>query len=89
MQGIEFETDQSFSPGASTTPGTKKTIFGRLLMNVGITDQATANYVLLGIAAIFFGVSIFIYAGILREPEKDWSLDTRAAIEMQQAQYLK
>ncbi len=57
----------------------------RLLASVGVADSATANYILLGVAAIFFGITIFLYAGVFAEPVKDWSLDARALMEMQGA----
>ncbi|KKS58516.1 MAG: hypothetical protein UV24_C0021G0012 [Candidatus Nomurabacteria bacterium GW2011_GWA2_42_41] len=36
-----------------------------ILSKVGISDPMTANYVLIGIAVVFFGITIFMYAGLL------------------------
>lgn len=76
MEGIEFETDQGSTTTYSTTP--KQSGMLKLLGKVGINDATTASFILLGITAALFGVAIFLYAGILGEPAKDWSLDARA-----------
>jgi hypothetical protein len=67
MQGIEFEEDSSFSrlsPRASQIPSGKPSFMLRALKKVGVIDKTTANFILLGVAVIFFGVAIFLYAGI-------------------------
>jgi len=51
------------------------------MVRIGFADNATANLVLLSFAALLFGTAIFLYAEILVEPEKDWSLDARAILE--------
>lgn len=85
MQGIEFETDQSSpTPSSPLQPSPQKQAgMVRLLLNLGIADANTANFILLGIAAIFFGVAIFLYAGILGEPQIDHVAKSRAALIMQ------
>ncbi|MEK7568807.1 MAG: hypothetical protein AAB497_01700 [Patescibacteria group bacterium] len=87
MQGIDFEDDRNFSGISSRIPvqTAKPSFMMRLLASVGVADSATANYILLGVAAIFFGITIFLYAGVFAEPVKDWSLDARALMEMQGA----
>lgn len=70
MQGIEFEEDRNFS-GLSTQaqqrPAPKQSLIMGLVAKMGITDTATANYILLGVAMLFFGIAIFLYAGVLGE----------------------
>lgn len=70
MQGIEFEEDKNFQgSNVATPPDTieKKGFIIDFLAKAGITDKSTANLILLGVAAIFFGITIFLYAGILGE----------------------
>lgn len=89
MQGIEFEEDRSFSgpsKTASQVPAEKPSLVMGLLEKMGIADKTTANFILLSVAAIFFGITIFLYSGILAKPEKDWSLDARAILEAQKYQ---
>ena len=85
MQGIEFETDQT-SRVASTshyvTPK-KESMMVRLLAKVGIEDTITANFVLLGIVGLMFGITIFLYAGILGESKIDRAAEARAIQLMQ------
>lgn len=87
MQGIDFEDDRNFSGISSQIPAQREglSLVMGLLAKMGIADKATANFILLGVAAIGFGVTIFLYAGALVEKEKDWSLDTRAILEMQRS----
>ena len=68
MQGIEFEEDKNLAglkPVAYQTPATRNGIILKLVEKAGIEDKTTANVILLGIAAIFFGITIYLYAGIL------------------------
>lgn len=81
MQEIEFETDKGYDAGSANAQS--KSMMVRWLANIGITDTAMANYILIGMAGIFFGVTIFLYADALSEPAKDWSLDARVIREMQ------
>lgn len=70
MQGIEFEEDnnlQGLKAQTVSTPVAKDGFIIRLLAKAGIADKSTANLILLGIAAIFFGITIYLYAGILGE----------------------
>lgn len=85
MQGIDFEDDRNLSGLATRVlvQTAKPSFMMRLLTRVGVEDTAVANYILLGVAAIFFGITIFLYAGVFTEPAKDWSLDARAILEMQ------
>lgn len=87
MQGIEFETDQSPVVEYQNTTQ-KRSGMMRLLGKLGIDDPILANFVLLGLAAIFFGVAIFLYAGILVEPKKDWSLDAKV-LQQRAQQYVR
>lgn len=86
MQGIEFETDKSYAPSSYAqqgTPSQQAPMMARWLMGIGITDLATANYVLIGMTGVGLGVTIFLYANALAEPKKDLSLDARAILIMQ------
>lgn len=85
MQNIEFETDKSYPAGAYTSGEVaREPMMVRWLAKVGITDTSLANYILIGVAGIFLGVTVFLYANVLSEPAKDWSLDARIIMEMQQ-----
>lgn len=74
MQGIEFEEDKSYQINtgnqgqriSTSRPG----IMMRMVYKFGIDDPATANLILLGMAALFFGIAIFLYAGISSGPEQ-------------------
>ncbi len=81
MQGIEFEEDkdhQGLKAKTFETVSVKQGSIMRLMERIGFTDKSTANLVLLGIVALLFGAAIFLYAGILVEPAKNWSLDSGA-----------
>lgn len=89
MQGIEFEDSKDFQglkvrevPHAVE----KQSFMMGLLEKAGVEDKTTANFILLSIAAIGFGIATFLYAGILTEPAKDWSLDAKAAMMAQKMQ---
>lgn len=82
MQGIEFETDNTSSSTQKNTTTQKTSMLVQWLLKFGVKDTTTANYILLGTAGIFLGATIFIYAGLLGEPEKDMSLDARAVLIM-------
>lgn len=78
MQGIEFETEQSPSSKSSQREA-KQSFMVRFLMKLGVPDVVTANYILLGIATLFFGIAIFLSRGMFREsqpvmptPEGQW-----------------
>lgn len=86
MQGIEFEEDNSYrqinkATGQAQGEGPKQSILTKLVFKLGVTDPTVANYVLLGIAAIFFGVTIFLYAGALNGHKYDPSIDARVILE--------
>lgn len=87
MQGIDFEDDRNFSGISSQVPAqsAEPSFMMGVLAKIGVMDKTTANLVLLGVAAIGLGVTIFLYAGALGEKKKDWSLDARAIMEMQRA----
>lgn len=70
MQGIEFEEGNnlhSLKAKTLSTPVAKQGFLMGLVEKTGIADKTTANFILLGIAMIFFGITIFLYAGILGE----------------------
>mgnify|MGYP001613080673 CR=1 FL=1 len=68
MQGIEFEEDKNYQglKAQALAPVMEKQGFiMKLVMKTGVTDRATVNLILLAVAAIFFGITIYLYAGIL------------------------
>ena len=68
MQGIEFEEEKSFNTPPivhSKEPTGRPSLILGLLIKIGVSDRTTANIILLGIALVFFGITIFLYAGIL------------------------
>lgn len=72
MEGVEFDLDpnqgaRDFSRHVSAVKTRPSFLIG-LLAKMGIADPVVSNFILAGIAAIFFGISIFLYAGII---EKD------------------
>jgi len=77
MQGIEFETDNASSSLQKNIPTEKTSAIVGLLLKFGVKDTSTANYILLGIAGILLGATIFIYAGLLGEPEKKNRLEAQ------------
>lgn len=85
MQGIDFEDDRNFSGISSQVPtqSMEPSFMMGILAKIGVADKTTANLILLGVAAMGLGVTIFLYASALVEKEKDWSLDARAIAEMQ------
>lgn len=83
MQGIEFENDKDVGVNSSSEVSSSKVpLMVGWLMQLGISDMAVANYILIGIAGIGIGLTIFIYANALAEPKEDLSLDVRAILIM-------
>jgi hypothetical protein len=64
MEGIEFDIDESQNTNNTSQSKRKQPLLFRLLAKIGIIDPTVANFVLVGVAAIFFGIAVFIYAGI-------------------------
>lgn len=90
MQGIEFDDEKDLGIVSSTNfevVEKEPSFTMKLLEKAGITDAAIANLILLGVAAIFFGLAIVVYAGLFKQPTKDWSLDARAILEAERHQY--
>lgn len=68
MQGIEFEEDKDLRElqlKAVSGSTEKPSFVMKLLEKVGVTDKRTANIILLGIAIIFFSITIYLYSGLL------------------------
>lgn len=86
MQGIEFETDNASSSLQKNIPSKKTSAMVELLLKFGVKDTSTANYILLGTAGILLGATIFIYAGLIGEPEIDQEEATRVILLMQNSQ---
>jgi len=62
MHDIEFEEENSYQIKNVVV---KQSFMKSILSNVGVSDPATANYVLLGVAVALFGITLFMYAGLL------------------------
>lgn len=86
MQGIEFETDSVNSSTQKNIPTEKTPTMVQWLLKFGVKDTSTANYILLGTAGILLGATIFIYAGLLGEPEIDQEAAARVILLMQNSQ---
>lgn len=82
MEGIEFETDQISRAGSQYSAETKKSAMMNLLQKLGIHNETTANFTLLGIVAIFLGIAIFMYADILVKPKTNNAAEARAILIM-------
>lgn len=86
MQGIEFEDDNNYTlnqtAGAGEGAEHKASPLLRMVFKLGVTDIAIANYILIGVAVIIFGITIFIYADILSGVKYDPTLDSKAISEM-------
>ncbi|MFA5997733.1 MAG: hypothetical protein WC791_04610 [Candidatus Paceibacterota bacterium] len=70
MQGIEFDEDKdlggySLRKVSKVTSEGKPSYMFKLLNKAGIEDKTTGNFILLCIAIVFFGITIFLYAGVL------------------------
>lgn len=86
MQGIEFEAEKDDTASSSSQhrePFQRSSMMTQWLMRLGIVDVATANYILLGIAGLFFGIAVFIYAGMIGKPSIDHIAKERAILIMQ------
>jgi hypothetical protein len=69
MQGIEFEENnelRELSPSVIKNSAEKPSFFMRLLEKAGVADKTTASFILLGVAALFFSIAIYIYSGLHR-----------------------
>ncbi len=83
MSEVEFETDKTYSASAvGYSTEKKESTMVRGLIKLGIKDPETANFVLLGIAGLFLGIAIFMYADVLAEPERDLAAEERAILIM-------
>lgn len=87
MQGIEFDDDINPSGllvNALQSSTVKKSFMLKLLEKAGAKNKATANMILLGIAIVFFSITIYLYAGILRSgtPSKLSPEETQAQARM-------
>ncbi|MEK7459952.1 MAG: hypothetical protein AAB628_00125 [Patescibacteria group bacterium] len=88
MSEIEFETDSIVGDmNRRKTSAEEVPFFVKWLMQLGVRDSTTANYILIGATAFFIGAAIYLYAGIFEEPQKDWSLDAKASTEAQKYQH--
>lgn len=68
MDDIKFEVDQAPRMNLSTA---KESSFAKWIMKLGITNSiTTANYILVAIAVLFLGITIFMYARIFSGNEQ-------------------
>lgn len=89
MEGIQFEEDREYSglKGRAVQGSAEKQSFMMwLLEKAGVEDKTTANFALLGVAVVLFGITLFLYAGIFAEPKKDLSLDAKIRMQVESTQ---
>lgn len=83
MQGIEFEEEQDLRTIPGKTPFSvikKPSMTLRMFEKMGIEEESTANLILLGVAALLFILSMFLYANILdKNPVSKKTADDIAA----------
>lgn len=99
MEGIEFDVDgnQGLKNSPSNIIDVKKrnSFLVGLLVKIGVDDPAIANFILVGIAGLFLGVAVFLYAGILGNKETpklssdEIARGLKALSDMQNAQNLE
>ena len=99
MEGIEFDLDNNqglkSSSSAAGAASPRHSFLISLLAKMGVTDPTVANIILIGTAGLFFGIAIFMYAGILGEKATpklssvEISRGLKALSEMQNAQNLE
>ena len=78
MEGIEFDLgDKELLTKVAQTK--KAPLLGNFLMQLGVTDPAVANLILACVAALFFGIALFIYAGTMQNSTPKLSPDEVAA----------
>lgn len=98
MGDIEFDLDnnQGLKNSSSNVEAqAKRSFLVGLLAKMGIADPAIANFILVGVAGLFLGIAVFIYAGVLGEKATPKLSSTeiarglKALSEMQNAQNLE
>lgn len=65
MEGIEFDLGDKDLLNKAERVKTKTSFLSNVLMQLGVSDPTIANLILASVAALFFGVAIFVYAGIM------------------------
>lgn len=85
MQGIEFDEDKGYQLNIIKPPKqkaeTEPSAITRLLFKLGVSDQTSANYVLLGISVIFFGIAIIFFNSVFEKYEHEKERPTLTARE--------
>ena len=86
MDNIEFEADK-ITATTQYTGTQKKSGMVKLLMGLGVKDEATANYILIGLSVILLALTVYLYVGILGTPKVDQAaLDRESALmQLQEA----
>lgn len=85
MEGVEFEEQTGYSRPSSNgsyDSNERKSFFFKLFEKIGVVDKTTVNLILLALMAIFFGITIFLYAGILAGNKYDPVLEAQAIQKM-------
>ena len=68
MEGIEFEIEEELKKETAAerlVASDKSGPLVKLVLKMGGKDPVVANIILLAISAVFFGVTIYLYADIL------------------------
>lgn len=85
MQGIEFEEDKGYQLNTVKSPQqkteTEPSAITRYLFKLGVRDQISANYILLGVSVVFFSIAIFFYNSVLEKYEHEKERPTFTAGE--------
>lgn len=85
MQGIEFDEDKGYQLNTVKPPEQKAeaepSAITRLLFKLGVSDQTSANYILLGVSVVFFSIAIFFYNSVLEKYEHEKERPTLTARE--------
>ena len=82
MDNIEFEADKVGVTTSYVTP-TKKSKMVSLLMNLGVTSETVANYILIGWALVLFIFAFYLYTVAFSNPKIDPASEERAVLLME------
>lgn len=67
MENIQFEADNAARATYATAP--KKSAMVKMVMKLGIQDEAVANYILVGVSVALLAFTFYMYSGMFSSPE--------------------
>lgn len=82
MDNIEFETDKIGMTTSYIRPP-KQSGMVKLLMNLGVTSESVANYILIGWALALFVFAFYLYLATFSNPKIDLTAEERAILLME------